>query len=61
MKMDSGRETALDRIYELIENNMVVIGSTAIEDKLQIGVCKISFVEINGYRGDYSVYEGCWN
>ena len=44
MKMDSGRETALERIYELIENNMVVIGSTAIEDKLQIGVCKISFV-----------------
>ena len=41
MKMDSGREAALDRIFELIENNMVVIGSTAIEDKLQIGVCKI--------------------
>jgi hypothetical protein len=34
MRMDSGRDMALERIYELIENNMVVIGSTAIEDKL---------------------------
>ncbi|XP_036385778.1 phospholipid-transporting ATPase IC [Megalops cyprinoides] len=32
------REAALDRVYELIENNLLLIGATAIEDKLQDGV-----------------------
>ncbi|XP_051960985.1 phospholipid-transporting ATPase IC [Xyrauchen texanus] len=32
------REEALDRVYEEIENNLLMIGATAIEDKLQDGV-----------------------
>lgn len=32
------REAALDRVYEEIENNLMLIGATAIEDKLQDGV-----------------------
>ncbi|KAG7477124.1 hypothetical protein MATL_G00090800 [Megalops atlanticus] len=32
------REGALDQVYELIENNLMLIGATAIEDKLQDGV-----------------------
>ncbi|XP_076614933.1 phospholipid-transporting ATPase IC [Chaetodon auriga] len=32
------REAALDRVYEQIENNLLLIGATAIEDKLQDGV-----------------------
>uniref|UniRef100_A0A669BYF5 Phospholipid-transporting ATPase n=1 Tax=Oreochromis niloticus TaxID=8128 RepID=A0A669BYF5_ORENI len=32
------REAALDAVYEQIENNLMLIGATAIEDKLQDGV-----------------------
>uniref|UniRef100_W5M7P6 Uncharacterized protein n=1 Tax=Lepisosteus oculatus TaxID=7918 RepID=W5M7P6_LEPOC len=32
------REAALDRVYEQIETNLIMIGATAIEDKLQDGV-----------------------
>ncbi|XP_041826504.1 phospholipid-transporting ATPase IC [Melanotaenia boesemani] len=32
------RDAALDRMYEQIENNLMLIGATAIEDKLQDGV-----------------------
>ncbi|CAN9504712.1 unnamed protein product [Ophioblennius macclurei] len=32
------RDAALDRVYEQIENNLLLIGATAIEDKLQDGV-----------------------
>uniref|UniRef100_A0A665W832 Phospholipid-transporting ATPase n=1 Tax=Echeneis naucrates TaxID=173247 RepID=A0A665W832_ECHNA len=32
------REAALDHVYEQIENNLMLIGATAIEDKLQDGV-----------------------
>uniref|UniRef100_A0A672HW60 Phospholipid-transporting ATPase n=1 Tax=Salarias fasciatus TaxID=181472 RepID=A0A672HW60_SALFA len=32
------RDGALDRVYEQIENNLLLIGATAIEDKLQDGV-----------------------
>ncbi|KAG7320779.1 hypothetical protein KOW79_015194 [Hemibagrus wyckioides] len=32
------REQALDTVYELIETNLMLIGATAIEDKLQDGV-----------------------
>uniref|UniRef100_A0A672YZ59 P-type phospholipid transporter n=1 Tax=Sphaeramia orbicularis TaxID=375764 RepID=A0A672YZ59_9TELE len=32
------RDAALDRVYEQIENNLMLIGATAIEDKLQDGV-----------------------
>ncbi|KAM3600581.1 uncharacterized protein V6R79_025445 [Siganus canaliculatus] len=32
------REAALDQVYEQIENNLLLIGATAIEDKLQDGV-----------------------
>ncbi|KAM7369358.1 hypothetical protein PAMP_013632 [Pampus punctatissimus] len=32
------RDVALDRVYEQIENNLLLIGATAIEDKLQEGV-----------------------
>uniref|UniRef100_A0AAZ3SGV7 Phospholipid-transporting ATPase n=1 Tax=Oncorhynchus tshawytscha TaxID=74940 RepID=A0AAZ3SGV7_ONCTS len=32
------REAALDQVYEQIENNFMMIGATAIEDKLQDGV-----------------------
>ncbi|KAL2099677.1 hypothetical protein ACEWY4_004071 [Coilia grayii] len=32
------REEALDNVYELIEKDMLLIGATAIEDKLQDGV-----------------------
>ncbi|XP_045922026.1 phospholipid-transporting ATPase IC [Micropterus dolomieu] len=32
------REGALDRVYEQIESNLMLIGATAIEDKLQEGV-----------------------
>ncbi|KAG8599188.1 hypothetical protein GDO81_002925 [Engystomops pustulosus] len=32
------REEALDKVYEEIENNLVMLGATAIEDKLQDGV-----------------------
>ncbi|XP_044189707.1 phospholipid-transporting ATPase IC [Thunnus albacares] len=32
------REAALDSVYEQIENNLLLIGATAIEDKLQDGV-----------------------
>uniref|UniRef100_A0A4W6CT01 Phospholipid-transporting ATPase n=1 Tax=Lates calcarifer TaxID=8187 RepID=A0A4W6CT01_LATCA len=34
----SDRDAALDRVYEEIENNLMLIGATAIEDKLQDGV-----------------------
>ncbi|KAM7393301.1 hypothetical protein PAMA_008107 [Pampus argenteus] len=34
----SDRDEALDRVYEQIENNLLLIGATAIEDKLQEGV-----------------------
>ncbi|XP_056147164.1 phospholipid-transporting ATPase IC [Lampris incognitus] len=34
----SDREAALDQVYEQIENNLMLIGATAIEDKLQDGV-----------------------
>ncbi|KAM6901089.1 LOW QUALITY PROTEIN: phospholipid-transporting ATPase IC [Lycodopsis pacificus] len=34
----SDRDTALDRVYEQIECNLLLIGATAIEDKLQDGV-----------------------
>ncbi|CAL8280034.1 unnamed protein product [Merluccius merluccius] len=33
-----GRDAALDQVYEQIENNFLLIGATAIEDKLQDGV-----------------------
>ncbi|MEQ2179082.1 Phospholipid-transporting ATPase IC [Goodea atripinnis] len=32
------RDAALDIVYEEIENNLMLIGATAIEDKLQDGV-----------------------
>ncbi|XP_077138750.1 phospholipid-transporting ATPase IC-like isoform X1 [Ranitomeya variabilis] len=32
------RDEALDKVYEDIENNLVLLGATAIEDKLQDGV-----------------------
>lgn len=32
------RDEKLDAVYEEIENNMILIGATAIEDKLQDGV-----------------------
>uniref|UniRef100_A0A3Q2XEB3 Phospholipid-transporting ATPase n=1 Tax=Hippocampus comes TaxID=109280 RepID=A0A3Q2XEB3_HIPCM len=32
------REAALDQVYEMIEKNLMLIGATAIEDKLQEGV-----------------------
>ncbi|XP_035524515.1 phospholipid-transporting ATPase IC [Morone saxatilis] len=32
------RDSALDRVYEEIESNLLLIGATAIEDKLQDGV-----------------------
>uniref|UniRef100_A0A4W5K8A7 Phospholipid-transporting ATPase n=1 Tax=Hucho hucho TaxID=62062 RepID=A0A4W5K8A7_9TELE len=34
----SNREAALDGVYEQIESNLMMIGATAIEDKLQDGV-----------------------
>ncbi|XP_034751745.1 phospholipid-transporting ATPase IC [Etheostoma cragini] len=34
----SDRDAALDRVYERIESNLMLIGATAIEDKLQDGV-----------------------
>ncbi|XP_030599115.1 phospholipid-transporting ATPase IC isoform X1 [Archocentrus centrarchus] len=34
----SDRDAALDHVYEQIENNLMLIGATAIEDKLQDGV-----------------------
>uniref|UniRef100_UPI00398E54CE phospholipid-transporting ATPase IC isoform X1 n=2 Tax=Pristiophorus japonicus TaxID=55135 RepID=UPI00398E54CE len=34
----SNRDEALDRVYEEIENNLLLLGATAIEDKLQDGV-----------------------
>lgn len=34
----SDRDAALDHVYEQIENNLMMIGATAIEDKLQDGV-----------------------
>ncbi|KAI5612796.1 phospholipid-transporting ATPase IC, partial [Silurus asotus] len=34
----SNRDEALDAVYELIETNLMLIGATAIEDKLQDGV-----------------------
>ncbi|KAK5878527.1 hypothetical protein CesoFtcFv8_023926 [Champsocephalus esox] len=34
----SDRDTALDIVYEQIESNLMLIGATAIEDKLQDGV-----------------------
>uniref|UniRef100_A0A3Q3LTP8 Phospholipid-transporting ATPase n=1 Tax=Labrus bergylta TaxID=56723 RepID=A0A3Q3LTP8_9LABR len=34
----SERDVALDRVYEQIESNLLLIGATAIEDKLQDGV-----------------------
>ncbi|XP_062868152.1 phospholipid-transporting ATPase IC [Trichomycterus rosablanca] len=34
----TNREEAQDQVYELIENNLMMIGATAIEDKLQDGV-----------------------
>uniref|UniRef100_A0A4W4E4C8 Phospholipid-transporting ATPase n=1 Tax=Electrophorus electricus TaxID=8005 RepID=A0A4W4E4C8_ELEEL len=34
----TNRDEALDHVYELIETNLMLIGATAIEDKLQDGV-----------------------
>lgn len=34
----NGRGEALDKAAELIENNLFMLGATAIEDKLQDGV-----------------------
>ncbi|XP_009080970.1 PREDICTED: phospholipid-transporting ATPase IC, partial [Acanthisitta chloris] len=34
----SNRDEALDKVYEEIENNLILLGATAIEDKLQDGV-----------------------
>ncbi|KAL7376349.1 hypothetical protein ABVT39_006202 [Epinephelus coioides] len=34
----ANRDAALDRVYEQIESNLMLIGATAIEDKLQDGV-----------------------
>ncbi|RMB92545.1 hypothetical protein DUI87_31045 [Hirundo rustica rustica] len=34
----SHRDEALDKVYEEIENNLILLGATAIEDKLQDGV-----------------------
>uniref|UniRef100_A0A3Q1EZJ4 Phospholipid-transporting ATPase n=1 Tax=Acanthochromis polyacanthus TaxID=80966 RepID=A0A3Q1EZJ4_9TELE len=34
----TNRDAALDQVYEQIENNLMLIGATAIEDKLQDGV-----------------------
>lgn len=56
MKMDSGRESSMERIFELIENNLVLIGSTAIEDKLQTGVCNL-IILTKVFRGDNSIHE----
>lgn len=33
-----GREELLDALYEEIETDMILVGATAIEDKLQDGV-----------------------
>ncbi|KFP25746.1 putative phospholipid-transporting ATPase IC, partial [Colius striatus] len=34
----TSRDEALDKVYEEIENNLILLGATAIEDKLQDGV-----------------------
>ncbi|XP_008941220.1 PREDICTED: phospholipid-transporting ATPase IC, partial [Merops nubicus] len=34
----TNRDEALDKVYEEIENNLILLGATAIEDKLQDGV-----------------------
>lgn len=39
-KADVGREQKKNQIYDLIEQNLTIIGCTAIEDKLQEGVGK---------------------
>ncbi|XP_015744534.1 phospholipid-transporting ATPase IC isoform X2 [Python bivittatus] len=36
--VSSNREEALDKVYEEIEQNLILLGATAIEDKLQDGV-----------------------
>jgi magnesium-transporting ATPase (P-type) len=40
MQKVSDRENEVMRVNELIEKNLELIGSTAIEDKLQDGVSK---------------------
>eukprot|EP00731_Ephydatia_muelleri_P016102 Em0009g526a len=36
--LQKGRDQALDAVYEKIEKNLILVGATAIEDKLQDGV-----------------------
>lgn len=62
----NGRGEALDKAAELIENNLFMLGATAIEDKLQDGVpdtihtlqmagIKVSAIRFRGFSLSYSL------
>lgn len=51
MQSVSNRDEELSIVSEEIERNLVLIGSTAIEDKLQEGVCEtIKFIREAGIK-----------
>jgi phospholipid-translocating ATPase len=41
------REAQLERVAELMEKDLILVGATAVEDKLQRGVSNASMVSIN--------------
>jgi len=59
-KSVSDREEKLAQVNELIEVQLELIGSTAIEDKLQDQVCKLNFEGYFGRRNNL-VHEECRN
>jgi phospholipid-translocating ATPase len=41
--IDANRSTKLDEAAEMIEKDLILVGATAVEDKLQKGVCMPKF------------------
>jgi magnesium-transporting ATPase (P-type) len=54
------KEELLNSLYDKLENNLELIGSTGIEDKLQDEVRKLALQFIL-YSRDYNLYERSWH
>lgn len=39
----SDREANLERVSDMMERDLILVGATAVEDKLQKGVCHITY------------------
>ena len=42
--MGADRETVLEQVSDMIERELILVGATAVEDKLQKGVCAFCLV-----------------